>query len=75
MDPEACLNRLLSALAEEDYEEMREAAKDYRGWTTRGGVLADVHQLGNVVEALSSALFESESDPALTIWPEGGEDD
>jgi len=37
MDPNACVDRILSALRHGDLEEAREASSDLSGWLARGG--------------------------------------
>ena len=37
MDPKACILRYLAAFADDDRDEMSDAADDYNGWISRGG--------------------------------------
>lgn len=37
LDPKSCLQRAADALAEQDWDEARQALKDYRAWRRRGG--------------------------------------
>ena len=37
MDPDACIDRILSALNRKDAEEAEDAAEDLLGWLGRGG--------------------------------------
>lgn len=51
MDPNACLIRLLRALADRDFDEAEDALDDYRSWIRKGGFPAPIlHDVRRLVE-------------------------
>lgn len=43
MDPTACLDRVLTAFDDGEYEEAQNAASDLRGWLGRGGACPEAY--------------------------------
>lgn len=42
MDPDACLQRMIAALEERDFDETRDAIRDLRTWMSKKGFMPKV---------------------------------